>query len=61
MARPDVCPHCKGTGALWDRHIGTWEPCGCNEWDDALEASDDEPEDDTRDRDYDDRMSREDN
>lgn len=25
------CRHCHGTGAVWNRPIGTWEPCGCEE------------------------------
>jgi len=25
------CRHCHGTGAVWNRAIGTWEPCGCEE------------------------------
>jgi hypothetical protein len=44
------CKHCRGTGAIWCRSVGTWEPCGCDEWDDA-EAEDDGPDaDDARDR-----------
>jgi hypothetical protein len=43
------CKHCRGTGAIWCQYIGTWEPCGCAEWDDA--EDDDGPDaDDARDR-----------
>lgn len=41
-----VCPHCKGTGSLWSRDVGTWEPCGCGEWDPDEDQDPDRDEDD---------------
>jgi hypothetical protein len=26
-----LCKACGGSGALWSRSIGTWEPCGCED------------------------------
>lgn len=52
-----LCPRCYGGGALWNKHIGTWEPCGCGEDDDDGEERDDGPDpDDARDRRIDDEL-----
>lgn len=51
------CRHCRGTGAIWNRSIGTWEPCDC---DDEEERDDGPDPDDERDRRIDDELMRRD-